>query len=86
MGKVTYAELYAYLRKLDFVDSSRSGIDTVFQHSPSGVVLVFSMAGATTPVRDADLLSVEVRLQHHELLSGSILDAIHSSDSANLKS
>jgi hypothetical protein len=76
MPAITYGELLSYLRRLGFHEAGRAGLDAVWQHSASGIVVVLSPAESNEPVRGADLLSVETRLQHHDLLDGSIQRAI----------
>ena len=77
--EVTYAEVFALLQRLGFRDSSSSDSERVFQHPESGIVLAFAMLDDPSPlrpVRPADLLSTEMRLQHHGLIAGPIRDAI----------
>ena len=78
MAQITYKWLFAYLEGLGFEDSSRSDVERVFEHSGLGVLLAFSMlddAAVDRPVRDADVISVEFRLQQQGLLSGALTDA-----------
>jgi hypothetical protein len=77
-SEVTYTELFAYLKKLGFTDSSRSRFERIFEHSPSGIFLAFAMLddpAENRPARPADILSAEIRLQQHGLLVGNLTDA-----------
>ena len=78
MNQFTYEWLFAYLKHLGFEDASPSGIEKIFEHAESGILLAFSMLddpAVNRPVRDADVTSVEFRLQQHGLLSGALADA-----------
>ncbi len=78
MTQITYEWLFAYLGRLGFEDSSRSDFERVFEHSELGILFAFSMldeAAVDRPVRDADVTSVEFRLQQEGLLSGALTDA-----------
>ena len=77
MSQVTYQWLFAFLERLGFEDSSQSDFERVFEHSELGILLAFSMRDDTSidrPVRDADIISVEFRLQQEGLLSGQLAD------------
>ena len=77
MAQITYEWLFAYLERLGFEESSQSDFERVFEHSVHGTLLAFSMlddAAVDRPVRDADITSVEFRLQQEGLLSGSLAD------------
>src|SRR5262245_26641453 len=74
--EITYGELFSFLSGLGFQQTTGSALDAVWRHPRSGAVLVFSLAAPKDTARGADLLSAEVRLQHHGLLEGSIRGAI----------
>lgn len=77
MAQITYERLFAYLMRLGFEDTSQSEFDRVFKHSEHGTLLAFSMlddASVDRPVRDADITSVEFRLQQEGMLAGSLAD------------
>ncbi|HZN35557.1 MAG TPA: hypothetical protein VFB80_17130 [Pirellulaceae bacterium] len=76
MPDITYAELFAFLSSLGFQEFSGSAFDAVWRHPASGAVVVFSLAAPHDAARGADLLSAEIRLQHHGLLEGSLRGAI----------
>jgi hypothetical protein len=76
MATITNAEFFSLLRELGFTERPLSAIDIAFEHRPTGIVLVLGATAETEPVRPADLLSAEVRLQHHGLLQGSLEKAI----------
>jgi hypothetical protein len=77
LAHVTYEWLFTYLERLGFEDSSQSDFERVFEHSELGIILAFSMlddVAVDRPVRDADVTSVEFRLQQEGLLSGPLAD------------
>lgn len=77
MAQITYEWLFAYLERLGFEDLSRSECERVFAHSDLSILLAFSMlddSAVNRSVRDADVLSVEFRLQQAGLLSGALTD------------
>lgn len=77
--EVSYADLFAFLQRIGFVDSSRSDFERIFEYPKSGIVLAFAMVADSSmarPVRSADLVSAEFRLQQHGLLDGKIVNAI----------
>ncbi len=77
MSQITYQWLFAYLERLGFEDSSQTDFERVFEHSELGILLAFSMLDDISldrPVRDADILSAEFRLQQAGLLSGPLTD------------
>lgn len=78
MATITYRELFAYLAGLGFAELPRPPSGSVWNHSPSGIVLLFSHVAPDETVRGADLLSVETRLQHHGLLDGSLQNAVQA--------
>jgi hypothetical protein len=70
-----YADLFAFLAGLGFQDLSTNKFERVFEHSDSGIVLMFSMIDdmdEQSPVRTADLLSAKVHLQAKGLISESL--------------
>lgn len=78
MANITYQWLFKYLEQLGFEDSSPSDFERVFEHSEHGILFAFSMlddVSVDRSVRDADITSVEFRLQQLGLLSGSLADA-----------
>jgi hypothetical protein len=78
VAKVTYEWLFTYLQQLGFEDSSPSEFERVFEHSGRGILFAFSMLddpSVDRPTRDADITSVEFRLQQEGLLSGTLADA-----------
>lgn len=78
MSSLTYRRLFNHLEQLGFEDVSPSTFERAFQHPTREILLAFSMlddASEDRPVRAADLLSVETRLQHQGLLSGRLADA-----------
>lgn len=78
MTQITYEWLFGYLRRLGFEETSQSDLERVFEHLDRGTLLAFSMLDDATenrPVRDADIASVEFRLQQEGLLSGRLADA-----------
>lgn len=83
MAPITYRELFAYLDALGFTESQRSKSGTVWEHSSSGIMLIFSQISPDDDVRGADLLSVETRLQHHGLLGGLLQNAVQAARARN---
>jgi hypothetical protein len=76
MPEITYAALFDYLKRLGFIESSQSALEKVLQHQATGIAMAFVSAAPAKPVRGADMLSAEVRLQSHGLLEGSLQSAI----------
>ena len=77
MAQITYKWLFTYLERLGFKDTSPSEFERVFEHSEHRILLAFSMLGDAAvdrPVRDADVASVEFRLQQEGLLTGALAD------------
>ena len=78
MSRITYEWLLSYLMQLGFEDSSPSDSERVFEHPAHGTLFAFSMMGNASvdrEVRDADIRSVEFRLQQEGLLSGTLANA-----------
>ncbi|WP_252853954.1 hypothetical protein [Aeoliella straminimaris] len=78
MTRITYQWLFAYLEQLGFVDTSPSDFERVFEHQERDILLAFSLLddrSVDRPVRAADFVSVEFRLQQEGLLSGTLNDA-----------
>jgi hypothetical protein len=78
MATITYRELFTFLAGLGFSELDRLPSGNVWNHSPSGIMLLFSQVAPNETVRGADLLSVETRLQHHGLLAGSLQNAVQA--------
>ncbi len=81
MAAITNSEFFELLRGLGFTERSVSASDIVFEHRPTGIALVLGVSAENEPVRPADLLSAEIRLQHHGLLQGSLEKAIRAARS-----
>lgn len=78
MAEITYERLFTYLEQLGFEDASPSEFERVFENSQRGILFAFSMLDDATverPARDADVTSVEFRLQQEGLLAGAITEA-----------
>lgn len=78
MAKITYERLFTFLEQLGFEDSSPSELERLFEHPGHGTLFAFSMlddSSVDRTVRDADITSVEFRLQQEGLLSGTLANA-----------
>jgi hypothetical protein len=73
--KPTYAELFAFLEGLGFEAISGKG-ELAYVHRPTDTLLLFSPADRTSAVADADLASVQMRLERNGLINQPLLSLL----------
>lgn len=71
---LTFAALRHLLLDLDFVEKTVPGSHEVFEHAPSGTVLIFRLYRPQDKVSLPDLVSARVHLDERGLLTADAFD------------
>lgn len=82
--KLTHLVLFGFLENLGFEDIS-SQSELAFVHRPTGTLLLFSSIDRTSELSNADLHSVETRLQQNGLIDQPLWQLLEQSTDVGRK-
>ncbi len=69
--RITYGQLQRLLRELRFVDRPSKPRCKAFEHSSTGLLIVWTADRLSQPAREADVISTRIHLDRHGLLDAA---------------